>query len=74
MKPPFSMVFPWFSHGFPVFPWFSYGFPMVFLKAREPQSSHPTLRQSPAAEAAEAPAAGRAVGGDSFGAAGGVAV
>ena len=26
------MVFPWFSHGFPmVFPWFSYGFPMVFL-------------------------------------------
>ena len=25
------MVFPWFSHGFPVvFLWFSYGFPMVF--------------------------------------------
>ena len=25
------MVFPWFSHGFPmVFPWFSHGFPMVF--------------------------------------------
>ena len=23
------MVFPWFSHGFPmVFPWFSHGFPM----------------------------------------------
>ena len=28
----FPMVFPWFSHGFPmVFPWFSHGFPMVFL-------------------------------------------
>ena len=25
------LVFPWFSHGFPlVFPWFSHGFPMVF--------------------------------------------
>ena len=31
------MVFPWFSHGFPmVFPWFSHGFPVVFL----PEASH----------------------------------
>ena len=26
----FHMVFPWFSHDFPIFPWFSIGFPMVF--------------------------------------------
>ena len=35
MKPPcFHMIFPWFSHGFPLFSsgflWFSHGFPMVF--------------------------------------------
>ena len=31
-KPPFSIIFLWFSCGFPmVFLWFSYGFPMVFL-------------------------------------------
>ena len=37
------MVFPWFSHGFPlVFPWFSPGFPMVF-----PWFSHGFSRGSP---------------------------
>ena len=35
------MVFPWFSHGFPlVFPWFSHGFPMVFPEA--PRSCGPS--------------------------------
>ena len=40
----FPMVFPWFSHGFPlnlwVFPWFSHGFPMnlrVFPMAFQPR-------------------------------------
>ena len=59
----FPMVFPWFSHGFPVFRWFSHGFPMEIPLFLIPQTDLPTeqncvatARDGPSASAWRSPA------------------
>jgi hypothetical protein len=65
----FHMVFPWFSHDFPIFPWFSIGFPMVFpwfpptsTEHRHPPGAHRQAQLTPEARLCGAQAKG--LGGD----------